>query len=327
MGILEVILLLGAVLVVLAIVIAFCCHCLHSEGEWAGHRVWDKTTPNVTDATKHYPDIEAGWADTPVDRPPLPRRAQLNEAARFKHIGPMCRSKEDAEQKSVERNSKYPQEVGEINTVFQVTLERSNKLLWSNLKLTQVNPDDFFIDANTRYGEVLKSREAVRYWDCKKISDSKYQVGNGSIIHGCRPVVVCGLFDYFRWDATTPRTKNIWKLFYWFQLDWKSIANLLEQGSEGGRMHAVFLMRDEGCHYSPKESRKTRGSRNSSRGRSNQRNTSRSRSTTRYRDQTWRLIRYILCHWQSTSMSAFRADLFSRVSQIRNQTNEQDLNI
>ena len=77
------------------------------------------------DATKHYPDIEAGWADTPVDRPPLPRRAQLNEAARFKHIGPMCRSKRDAEQKSVDRNSKYPQEVGEINTVFQVALERS----------------------------------------------------------------------------------------------------------------------------------------------------------------------------------------------------------
>ena len=106
------------------IVIAFCCHCLHSEGEWAGHRVWDKTTPNVTDATKHYPDIEAGWADTPVDRPPLPRRAQLNEAAKFKHIGPTCKSKEDAERKSVERNSKYPQDVGEINTVFQVTLKR-----------------------------------------------------------------------------------------------------------------------------------------------------------------------------------------------------------
>ena len=136
-------------------------------------------------------------------------------------------------------------------------------------------------------------------------------------------IILCGMLLH-----QEPRTKKIWKLFYWFQLDWKSIANLLEQGSEGGRMHAVFLMRDEGCHYSPKESRKTRCSRNSSRGRSNQRNTSRSRSRARYWDQTWRLIRFILCHWQSISMSAFRADLFSRVSQIHNnQTNEQDLNI
>ena len=78
-----------------------------------------------------------------------------------------------------------------------------------NLKRTQVKPDDFFIDENTRHGEVLKSREAVRYWDCKKISDSKYQVGNGSIIHGCRPVVEHGLFKDSSWDATVPRTKNV----------------------------------------------------------------------------------------------------------------------
>ena len=45
---------------------------------------------------------------------------QLNEAVKFKHIAPNCRSVQDAEQKSLERDSKYPQDVGEINTVFQV---------------------------------------------------------------------------------------------------------------------------------------------------------------------------------------------------------------
>ena len=73
-------------------------------------------------AAPYHPDIEAGWDDTPLK--PFPRRAQLNGAAMFKHIGPTCKSKEDAERKSVERNSKYPQDVGEINTVFQVTLKR-----------------------------------------------------------------------------------------------------------------------------------------------------------------------------------------------------------
>ena len=129
MGILEVILLMGAVLVVLAIVIGFCCHCLNPEGKSTTISDQRNTLINVTDGWKHYPDPEAGrvdtthpgWADTPVDRPP--RRAQLNEAAKFKHIHPMCRSEEDAERKSVERNSKYPQEVGEINTVFQVALK------------------------------------------------------------------------------------------------------------------------------------------------------------------------------------------------------------
>ena len=117
MGILEVILLMGAVLLVLAIVIGFCCHCLNPEGKSTiiGS---EKHTLNVTDGSKYHSDIEAGRR---VDRPP--RRAQLNEAAKFKHIHPRCRSKEDAEQKSVERNSKYPQEVGEINTVFQVALK------------------------------------------------------------------------------------------------------------------------------------------------------------------------------------------------------------
>ena len=124
----------------------------------------------------HHPDIEAGWDDTPLK--PLPRRAQLNEAAKFKHIGPTCKSKEDAERKSVERNSKYPQDVGEINTVFQVTLKRVDLALNPDfvLLLIQVNPDYFFIAENSIHGEVLKSREAVRYWDCKKISDSEYQV-------------------------------------------------------------------------------------------------------------------------------------------------------
>ena len=33
MGILEVILLVGAAMIVLAIVIGFCCHCLHPQGK------------------------------------------------------------------------------------------------------------------------------------------------------------------------------------------------------------------------------------------------------------------------------------------------------
>ena len=123
MGILEVILLVGAAMIVLAIVIGFCCHCLHPQGKVKNDKLAQRKTPfNVADVPAaprpYHPDIEAGWDDTPLK--PLPRRAQLNEAAKFKHIGPTCKSKEDAERKSVERNSKYPQDVGEINTVFQV---------------------------------------------------------------------------------------------------------------------------------------------------------------------------------------------------------------
>ena len=39
-------------------------------------------------------------------------RAHLNKAAKFKHIDPTCRSEEDAEKKSVERNSRYRQKTG-----------------------------------------------------------------------------------------------------------------------------------------------------------------------------------------------------------------------
>ena len=53
---------------------------------------------------------------------------QLNEAVKFKHIAPNCRSVQDAEQKSLERDSKYPQDVGEINTVFQVFRFNPNNL-------------------------------------------------------------------------------------------------------------------------------------------------------------------------------------------------------
>ena len=66
---------------------------------------------------------------------------QLNEAVKFKHIAPNCRSVQDAEQKSLERDSKYPQDVGEINTVFQVFRSnpnnlKSNKNSYANLLLT-----------------------------------------------------------------------------------------------------------------------------------------------------------------------------------------------
>ena len=45
---------------------------------------------------------------------------QLNDAAKIKHIDPRCMSKEKAEQKSAKRNGKYPQGIGDVNTVFQV---------------------------------------------------------------------------------------------------------------------------------------------------------------------------------------------------------------
>ena len=65
--------------------------------------------------------------------------------------------KKDAEKKSVERNSRYRQKPGEINTVFQV------------------HPDDFTLEPNPTHGRVMKSKEAVRNWKCKKVSDSKYE--------------------------------------------------------------------------------------------------------------------------------------------------------
>ena len=62
--------------------------------------------------------------------------------------------------------------------MFQVALKRVDLALNPDfvLLLIQVNPDYFFIAENSIHGEVLKSREAVRYWDCKKISDYEYQV-------------------------------------------------------------------------------------------------------------------------------------------------------
>ena len=47
-------------------------------------------------------------------------------------------------------------------------------------KSTKVDPDDFIIVRNNTHGKVLTSREAVRYWDCRKISDFEYQVTNNS---------------------------------------------------------------------------------------------------------------------------------------------------
>ena len=88
-----------------------------------------------------------------------------NEAAIFKHIDPTCKTTEDAEKKSLERNSRYPQETGEYNTVFQVS------------------PDDFTLEPHTTHGRVLKSKEAVRNWKCKKISKSKYEGTEESRMH------------------------------------------------------------------------------------------------------------------------------------------------
>ena len=180
------------------------------EDAHSTHSYWDGTKAEEENES-NFPFLSAGGAFVLGDEnfPPLhpesssgplvsyisPRkvvsplfhgRAQLNEAAKFKHIDPKCKTVEDAEKKSEKRNSRYPQEIGEHNTVFQVS------------------PEDFTVDNNETYGKVLKSKEAVRNWNCRKISSSKYE------------------------------------------------------GAEESRMNAVFTMPEEDCHYSPKESRKTR---------------------------------------------------------------------
>ena len=103
---------------------------------------------------------------TPLSTGPLPKkvsldteshgRACLNKAAKFKHIDPTCKSNADAEKKSLTRDSKYPQKIGEFNTVFQV------------------RNDDFTLEPHTIHGMVLKSKHPVRNWKCQKVSDSKY---------------------------------------------------------------------------------------------------------------------------------------------------------
>ena len=67
-----------------------------------------------------FPTLPRGELTPPDQAKPPQIHLQLNEAAKFKHIDPNCWFKIDAERKSLERDSKYPQEVGEINTVFQV---------------------------------------------------------------------------------------------------------------------------------------------------------------------------------------------------------------
>jgi len=118
-----------------------------------------------TAAPKPYHDVEAGLSDTLTDLPLPPRRGRLLEAAKTKHIDPNCRSNEDAQGKSLERDADYPQEIGEINTVFKV------------------DPDDFIIVPNNTHGEVVTSKEAVSYWDCRKISDFEYEVTDRGWMH------------------------------------------------------------------------------------------------------------------------------------------------
>ena len=47
MGILEVILLVGAAMIVLAIVIGFCCHCLHPQGKVKNDKLDQRKTPSM----------------------------------------------------------------------------------------------------------------------------------------------------------------------------------------------------------------------------------------------------------------------------------------
>ena len=131
MSILDLILLVGAVLVVLAVLIGFCCYCLQFTGTGGLLHTSKRERPIIhcnasiqlfypAAAPKPYRDVEAGLSETPTDLPPPPRRGRLLEAAKTKHIAPDCRSDEDAQRKSLERDADYPQEIGEINTVFKV---------------------------------------------------------------------------------------------------------------------------------------------------------------------------------------------------------------
>ena len=130
---------------------------------------------------------------------------------------------------------------------------------------TKVDQDDFIIVRNNTHGEVLTSREAVRYWDCRKISDFEYQVTNNS---GAPNITIT------TFSASPAFAKLNPSLFS-------------AQVTDSGWMHAVFLMPDQGSHYCQRESRGTRSSRSSSqtrgsnRARRNQRDSSRSRSRAR----------------------------------------------
>ena len=116
---------------------------------------------------ENFPPLDQQRCSSMPFTDPMPRkisfstnrhgRAQLNEAAKFKHIDPTCKSEEGAEKKSLKRNSRYPQEIGEYNTVFQV------------------NPDDFTLEASPKNRRMLKSKQAVRNWKCQKVSNSRYE--------------------------------------------------------------------------------------------------------------------------------------------------------
>ena len=103
-------------------------------------------------------DVEAARKYQQVPRQLVQPSVRLNEAAIFKHIDPNCTTGEAAMRKSVQRNAKYPQEVGEINTVFQ----------------TQSHYFQVIYDET--HGNIIKSNQMIRNWDCKKMSDSRYKV-------------------------------------------------------------------------------------------------------------------------------------------------------
>ena len=77
---------------------------------------------------------------------------------------------------------KYPQSIGDMNTVFQVQffffifiVIKSETLMYL-IGFYQVNPDGFVVVWSRIHGEVLKSSNLLRNWECKKISEQKYEV-------------------------------------------------------------------------------------------------------------------------------------------------------
>ena len=164
MDTLEIVLIVLSALTVAIILICFCCRCLFSsatdESDIKQPRLFHDVEAGATRRAPHqvihihqspqqlakstqlphrvvHPpqspqNLGQTWknnASLPKTKPEPPQiHPQLNKAVKFKHIDPNCISKQDAERKSCERDSKYPQEIGEINTVFQACCSHSISL-------------------------------------------------------------------------------------------------------------------------------------------------------------------------------------------------------
>ena len=102
----------------------------HQSPQQAAHS--SKLPYGVVHPLQSPQNLDQTWKNKdslPKLKPEPPQiHPQLNKAVKFKHIDPNCTSKQDAERKSLERDSKYPQDIGDINTVFKVCSSHSISL-------------------------------------------------------------------------------------------------------------------------------------------------------------------------------------------------------